>query len=84
LDGRTSNGGSADVGWGPESQNLFEPAEACEVPVKWSCRTGVCHSCESGLIAGAVSSDLTPLEPPADGHLLTCCSRPQNDLILDL
>lgn len=72
------------TGWGMGFQNLLELAEACDVPVKWSCRTGVCHSCESGLIAGAVSYDPIPLEPPADGSLLTCCSRPRSDVILDL
>jgi ferredoxin-NADP reductase/MOSC domain-containing protein YiiM len=70
--------------WGTGFKNLLELAEACDVPVKWSCRTGVCHSCESGLIAGAVSYDPMPLEPPADGNLLICCSRPQNDVIVDL
>lgn len=70
--------------WGTGFKNLLELAEACDVPVKWSCRTGVCHSCENGLIAGAVSYDPMPLEPPADGNLLICCSRPQNDVIVGL
>ena len=35
-------------------QSILELAEACDVPVRWSCRTGVCHSCESGLVSGAV------------------------------
>jgi ferredoxin-NADP reductase/MOSC domain-containing protein YiiM len=35
-------------------QSLLELAEACDVPVRWSCRTGVCHSCESGLVSGGV------------------------------
>src|SRR5262249_39066044 len=25
-------------------QSLLELAEACDVPVRWSCRTGVCHN----------------------------------------
>src|SRR5882757_2460117 len=29
-------------------QSILELAEACDVPVRWSCRTGVCHNCESG------------------------------------
>ena len=33
-------------------QSLLELAEACDVPVRWSCRTGVCHNCESGLVFG--------------------------------
>lgn len=72
------------VRWSPAFHSLLELAEACDVPVKWSCRTGVCHSCECGLIEGDVSYDPTPLEPPADGNLLTCCSQPLRDLIIDL
>ena len=72
------------VNWDAAFQNILELAEACDVPVKWSCRTGVCHSCESGLIAGTVSYNPMPLDPPADGNLLICCSQPRNDLVIDL
>lgn len=70
--------------WSPAFHSLLELAEACDVPVKWSCRTGVCHSCECGLIEGDIRYDPTPLEPPADGNLLTCCSQPLRDLTIDL
>lgn len=73
-----------EVAWDPAFNSLLELAEACDVPARWSCRTGVCHTCECALIAGAVSYDPEPVEPPADGNLLTCCSRPQGDIILDL
>lgn len=73
-----------DVSWDPAFKSLLELAEACDVPVQWSCRTGVCHTCESALISGAVQYDPEPVEPPADGNLLTCCSRPQGDVIIDL
>ena len=73
-----------DVSWDPSFKSLLELAEACDVPVQWSCRTGVCHTCESALIAGAVQYNPEPVERPADGNLLTCCSRPQGDLIIDL
>ena len=73
-----------EVSWGPAFRSLLELAEACDVPVQWSCRTGVCHHCESALIAGAVSYDPEPVDRPADGNLLTCCSRPRGDVILDL
>ena len=59
-------------------------AEACDVPVRWSCRTGVCHNCETTLIAGSVDYDPNPVEPPADGSALICCSRPHDDVVLDL
>jgi ferredoxin len=52
--------------------------------VRWSCRTGVCHSCETGLIGGSVSYDPDPLDAPADGNLLICCSKPLEDIVIDL
>ena len=72
------------VSWDPKFQSLLELAEACDVPVRWACRTGVCHTCECGLVSGSVTYDPEPLEPPADGNLLTCCSRPREDLVIDI
>jgi ferredoxin len=63
---------------------LLELAEACDVSVRWSCRTGVCHTCESALIGGAVDYLPDPLEPPAAGNVLICCSRPRGDVEIDL
>jgi ferredoxin len=65
-------------------QSILELAEACDVPVRWSCRTGVCHSCESGLVSGAVVYGPEPLDKPADGNLLVCCSQPIRDVVIDL
>jgi ferredoxin-NADP reductase len=65
-------------------QSILELAEACDVPVRWSCRTGVCHSCESGLVSGTVVYGPEPLEKPADGNLLVCCSQPIQDVVIDL
>jgi ferredoxin-NADP reductase/MOSC domain-containing protein YiiM len=70
--------------WKPSYQSILELAEACDVPVRWSCRTGVCHNCESGLVSGAVAYGPEPLEKPADGNLLVCCSQPTCDVVLDL
>jgi len=71
--------------WKTETyQSILELAEACDVPVRWSCRTGVCHSCETGLVAGAVAYGPEPLDKPADGNVLLCCSRPMRDLVVDL
>jgi ferredoxin-NADP reductase len=71
--------------WKPSAyQSILELAEACDVPVRWSCRTGVCHSCESGLISGSVVYGPEPLDKPADGNLLICCSRPIRDVVIDL
>jgi ferredoxin-NADP reductase len=65
-------------------QSILELAEACDVPVRWSCRTGVCHNCESGLISGAVVHGPEPLDKPAEGNVLVCCSQPIHDVVIDL
>ena len=73
-----------DAPWSPAYHSLLEFAETCDVPVKWSCRTGVCHTCECALIGGSVRYDPEPLDPPADGNVLICCSRPESPVELDL
>lgn len=65
-------------------QSILELAEACDVLVRWACRTRVCHNCESGLVSGAVAYRPEPLDRPADGNLLICCSRPTSDVVIDL
>jgi ferredoxin-NADP reductase/MOSC domain-containing protein YiiM/ferredoxin len=71
--------------WNPSAyQSVLELAEACDVPVRWSCRTGVCHNCESGLVSGDVEYDPEPLDRPAEGNLLVCCARPVGDVVVDL
>lgn len=71
--------------WEPSRyRNLLELAEACDVPVRWSCRTGVCHTCESGLVSGSVAYGPEPLDQPADGNVLVCCSQPLRDVVVDL
>jgi ferredoxin-NADP reductase/MOSC domain-containing protein YiiM len=64
--------------------SILEMAEACDVPVRWACRTGVCHNCESGLVSGSVVYEPQPLDKPADGNLLVCCSQPASDIVIDL
>ena len=72
------------IPWSSDYGSLLEFAEACDVPVRWSCRTGVCQTCETTVIAGGVDYSPDPVEPPPDGSALLCCSRPQNDMVLDL
>ncbi|HEY2402019.1 MAG TPA: MOSC and FAD-binding oxidoreductase domain-containing protein [Steroidobacteraceae bacterium] len=71
--------------WDPAAYaSVLELAEACDVPVRWSCRAGVCHNCESGLVTGRVVYGPSPLDPPAAGNILICCSQPASDLVIDL
>jgi ferredoxin-NADP reductase len=72
------------VPWREDLASLLEFAEACDVPTRWSCRTGICHTCEVGLLSGSVTYDPPPIDPPADGNVLICCSTPLTDLAIDL
>lgn len=72
------------VRWSDARPSLLELADACEVPTRWSCRTGVCHTCVTPVLSGEVSYSPEPLEPPAAGEVLICCSRPTGDVVLDL
>lgn len=72
------------VPWGPSYPSLLDFAEACDVPTRWSCRTGVCHNCETAVLSGSVRYEPEPLEPPAEGNVLICCSTPDGELVLDL
>ena len=70
--------------WDAKYKSFLELAEACDIPVRWSCRTGVCHTCITGLISGSISYNPEPLERPAPGNALVCCSQPDANVILDL
>ncbi|KIF76846.1 sulfurase [Streptomyces sp. 150FB] len=74
-----------NVNWDPEKYtSLLELAEACAVPTQWSCRTGICHTCEIGLLSGTLAYSPEPVDPPAEGNALTCCSTPEEDIVLDM
>jgi ferredoxin-NADP reductase len=65
-------------------ESILELAEVCDVPTRWQCRTGVCRTCETPLLAGDVEYAPDPLTAPAAGTVLVCCARPRTPLVLDL
>jgi ferredoxin-NADP reductase/MOSC domain-containing protein YiiM len=65
-------------------RNVLELAEACDVPTRWVCRTGVCHTCVTPLLSGDITYAPDPLDPPADGQVLICCARPGTEIVLDM
>jgi ferredoxin-NADP reductase/MOSC domain-containing protein YiiM/ferredoxin len=90
-DGQTGSGpivafarSNLAVPWDTRYPSLLDVAEACDVPVGFGCRNGTCHNCESTLLSGEVEYTTTPLELPAAGRVLVCCSRPSAELVLDL
>ncbi|MEV6195680.1 MOSC and FAD-binding oxidoreductase domain-containing protein [Streptomyces sp. NPDC051920] len=70
--------------WSPAHASILELAEACDIPTRWSCRSGVCHTCVSHIVTGDVAYTAPPLELPDAGEVLICCSRPSTDVVLDL
>jgi ferredoxin len=64
--------------------NLLELAEACDIPTRWSCRTGVCQTCVTPLVSGTVSYAIQPLAAVPTGQVLLCCTRPDTAVVLDL
>jgi len=69
----------------PASQrSVLDLADACDVPTRWSCRTGVCHTCSTPLLSGSVTYSPEPLEPPAEGEVLICSAQPKTDIVLDM
>ena len=44
------------VNWSPDFPSLLELAEACDVPTRYSCRSGVCHTCVTAVIEGVADA----------------------------
>jgi ferredoxin-NADP reductase/MOSC domain-containing protein YiiM len=65
-------------------RSVLDLADACDVPTRWSCRTGVCHTCTTPLLSGDITYSPDPLEPPPDGQVLICCAHPGTDIVLDM
>jgi ferredoxin-NADP reductase/MOSC domain-containing protein YiiM/ferredoxin len=72
------------VAFDEDRASLLEMAEACSVPTRWSCRTGVCHTCATRLLSGAITYSPAPLTEPEPGEVLLCCARPAEAVVLDL
>ncbi|MFD0502352.1 MOSC domain-containing protein [Streptomyces chiangmaiensis] len=70
--------------WSSAHASLLDLAEACDVPTRWSCRTGVCHTCITHLVQGDITYTTPPLELPEPGTVLVCCSQPTTEVVLDL
>jgi ferredoxin-NADP reductase/MOSC domain-containing protein YiiM len=65
-------------------RSVLDLADSCDVPTRWSCRTGVCHTCITPLLSGDITYSPAPLDLPADRQVLICCARPSTDIVLDM
>ena len=66
--------------WNPSFGSILEQAEAEGLSPNFSCRSGVCSTCESTLMQGEVTYDPEPLAEVAEGKVLICCSKPISNL----
>lgn len=72
------------VNWSPGYRSILDLAEACDVPTRFACRSGVCHVCVTGVVAGTTTYIQQPLEAPAGETVLICSAAPETDVVLDL
>jgi ferredoxin len=67
-------------------QTLLEIAEAAGVPMPSSCRDGECGKCRARLLSGEVDmrhrGGIAARQVEL-GYVLTCCSRPLTDVVLE-
>ena len=70
------------VNWNPSFESILDLAEASGLSPDYSCRSGICHTCLCQLEEGEVEYVLEPLEPPEEGSVLICCSKPKTPLVV--
>ena len=63
-------------------ETVLDAAERSGYSVPYSCRKGVCSTCEGGVVAGAGRSSVQgDVQGPA-AHVLLCCLRPSSDMTI--
>ena len=70
--------------WDSSFETILDFAEAQGLRPDFSCRTGICHTCMSKLIAGEVEYVTEPLDVPDPGCVLICSSRPKTNVVIDV
>lgn len=70
--------------WDDSFASLLEFAEANGLTPDFSCRSGICRSCECELLSGTLTYVTEPLETPDEGMALICCSKPDGDVTLNI
>lgn len=70
--------------WDDACASLLELAEQAGLNPDFNCRAGLCNTCMSTLVSGAVDYFEEPLELPPQGKMLLCCSRPLGPVVIEL
>ena len=72
------------LAWDATSESILAFLEAQGIEPEFSCRAGVCGTCEQGLVSGEVDYFEEPLEEIPNDRVLLCCTRPKSSIVLDL
>jgi ferredoxin-NADP reductase/phenylpropionate dioxygenase-like ring-hydroxylating dioxygenase large terminal subunit len=77
--------------WTRNSGTLLELAETVGLAPVFGCRSGICGTCATRIIGGAVVHVQEPIAPHSEGQVLLCCSVPASEatpgnpgIVLDL
>ncbi|MEA2841272.1 MAG: 3-phenylpropionate/trans-cinnamate dioxygenase ferredoxin reductase component [Methylobacteriaceae bacterium] len=74
--------GHSDIVFPAKSgETVLDAAERAGYSLPYSCRKGVCSTCEAGLRAGAVEIGARSIEGPASAVLL-CRAKPVSDIVV--
>lgn len=76
----------AGAEWARDRGTLLELAESIGLAPAFSCRSGICGTCTTRILSGAVEYIEEPVAPRGQGEVLLCCSIPRGDadVVLDL
>lgn len=72
------------LAWDPNCHSLLDLAEQAGLTPAFNCRAGLCNTCQVSLREGAVEYFEAPLDAPANGDILLCCTRPTTAVTVDL
>lgn len=71
--------------WDGSHENILELAESLDLVLSYSCRAGICTTCQCRKIEGDIAyTDDGVFEPDAEDEILICCSVPKTPLVLDI
>ncbi|RKE77380.1 FAD-binding oxidoreductase [Rhizobium sp. AG855] len=73
-----------ELAWTESCSSLLDCLEANGIEPEFSCRAGICGSCEQGFVSGEVDYFEEPLDEVPPGRVLLCCSKPKSSVVLDL
>jgi ferredoxin-NADP reductase len=70
--------------WNASFESILDLAEANGLSPDYSCRSGICQTCMCELKEGEVDYVMEPLDPPEEGSILICCSKPKMNVAVDV